>query len=246
MRSEPPFPFNLQNFSFFLDIDGTLAEIARLPELAVVSPETQNILALLFKITDGALAVVSGRQLDDIDRMIGLPFLPAAGIHGAQLRLPGKPILLNDSCTAELDDVHIRLREGLHDVEGILWERKPLSVAIHYRAIPNESQRIIALAHQVVKNRPGLKVITGKMIVEILPASSDKGQAVTQLMSYPPFKGRTPFFAGDDTTDEDAFIAINSMDGISAKIGSGPSIAKFGFENSEALRAWLARLITAV
>lgn len=243
MRCAPPTLHDLKRHALFFDIDGTLADIAPTPDLAMVSEQTRDVVTRLLVMNGGAVALISGRQLSDIDRMVGLANLPAAGIHGAQMRAPGGAVVTDDALAREIGVLDEALRPRLAGMSGVTVERKPMSIAMHYRAQPSRDAEVAALAAELVRERPGLKYMIGKMIVEILPAAADKGSAIAKLMQQVPFAGRIPLFAGDDTTDEDGFIAVNGMSGISIKIGHGPSSARFGFDEPEDFRAWLATLV---
>ena len=245
MRREPPFLSDLAKFALFLDIDGTISDIAPAPELALVSQQTRDVLVRLHRNALGALAVISGRQLADIDRLIGIPRLPAAGIHGAELRRSDGVIERSGGDAIDIGAIDSSLRIRFAKHAGIVIERKPLAVAIHYRADPGCGPLVIDAARDIVNANPALKSLAGKMIVEILPATIDKGSAVARLMALAPFSGRIPVFAGDDTTDEDAFRVVNAADGISVKIGDGTSDANYGFQGAEDFRCWLAAVAAA-
>ena len=246
MRREPELPEDIGKYALFLDFDGTLAEIAPQPWLASLDPDTARTLAALWQRVDGALALISGRELDDIDAMVGLPQLPAAGIHGAQLRSPGGQVATEDWMRAEIDEVEADLRNGIQSFEGLLLERKPVAVAVHYRGNPGREEEIRALAARIVRPHPHLKCLSGRKIVEILPARVDKGRAIARLMELPPFFGRIPLFAGDDITDEDGLVAVKALGGIAIKIGGGPSVADYGFPTGERFRHWLHQLALQV
>ncbi|MFN0218836.1 MAG: trehalose-phosphatase [Hyphomicrobium sp.] len=246
MRSEPPLPSDLQKFAFFVDIDGTLADIAVAPHLARVPLETRQALSTIFERSSGALAIVSGRQLADIDRLLGMTELPAAGIHGAQLRLATGHLQTVDARPSDFDVIDRTLQAHLAQFPDIMIERKPLSIAVHYRAAPDLGVFVKDLADTLLAQHPRLKVVSGKMIVEMLPATADKGSAVSRLMSEEPFRGRIPVFAGDDITDEDAFNVINGLQGLSVKIGPGLSVARYGFDDSNGFRNWLAEIASLI
>ncbi len=242
MRREPDYPKDFYSYALFLDFDGTLADIAPAPWLAQLEPGMRETIEILRQQFQGAVAVVSGRQIEDIDAMLGIPGIPAAGIHGAQLRMPNGFVIVDDAMRLEFDSLEANLRAGIVDFEGLLLERKPVSVAVHYRGNPAREAEIRALAAQLVRPRPHLKCLSGRKIVEILPHGVDKGKAIARLMQSPPFQGRIPVFAGDDVTDEDGLAAVNALGGISIKIGPGASSANFGFENGARFRAWLRTL----
>ena len=242
MRGAPPPIADLLSHAIFLDLDGTLADIAPRPSMATVPHPTVEALSRLSKRLDGALAVVSGRQLEEIDGLIGLSGLAAAGIHGAQLRTADGLTVLDSRLAAQISDIESKLVGRLGRDVGIMLERKPLSVAVHYRADPSRHEELEMLAADLVRDQPGLKYLTGKRVIEILPASADKGKAIRQFMQVVPFRGRVPVFAGDDVTDEDGFDVVNALGGISIKIGDGPTKAEYGFASVLHFREWLGRV----
>ncbi|HMN37904.1 MAG TPA: trehalose-phosphatase [Hyphomicrobium sp.] len=236
---------NSSRLAVFLDIDGTLADIVATPSQAKVPHATRRNVEALARRLDGAVALISGRHLDDIDAMTGLGQIAAAGIHGAQLRT-ANGVSLPDRLGADLvSRVEGVLADRIGGLSGVFIERKPLSVAVHYRACPDNEEVIVRAARDIVAGHTALKYITGKRVVEILPAVASKGAAIAHFMELEPFKGRIPLFAGDDVTDEDGFMLVNAMDGISIKIGEGPSRAAFGFETAAAFRRWLDTLASA-
>lgn len=241
MKRTPPPRLTLSKHALFLDIDGTLADITPTPSQAFVESATISELNTLAGQLGGALAIVSGRQLQDIDGLIGLPRLCAAGTHGAQLRTPRGTTVLSSAPSELFRQVGKTLLARTLGLDGIVIEQKLLAVAVHYRANPSLEDRIRKVAAEVAGQYKDLTVIEGKFIAEILPRAVDKGIAITELMKSPPFAGRVPVFAGDDVTDEDGFKVVNDMEGISIKIGSGPSRATYGLDTSVSLRRWLSR-----
>lgn len=242
MRREPDYPKDFESHALFLDFDGTLADLAPAPWLTQLEPGVRETLETLRQQFHGAVAVVSGRQIEDIDAMLGVPGIPAAGIHGAQLRLADGLLWVDDAMREDFDVLEGELRALIGNFEGLLLERKPVSVAVHYRGNPEREAEIHGLAAAAVQSRPHLKCLPGNKVVEILPRGVDKGKAIARLLQSPPFQGRIPVFAGDDVTDEDGLAAVNALGGVSIKIGPGASSAKFGFEDGARFRAWLKAL----
>lgn len=242
MPLEPPHPRQLHRHALFLDLDGTLADIVSRPSLATIAADTRRTLGLLFAQLGGALAVVSGRELAQIDSLVGRARIAAAGIHGAELRTADGVVTLDDTLAGELIAVESELRTQIRDLDGVTLEIKPISIAIHFRASPQSEARVAALAARIVGARSHLKYLKGNKVAEILPAGIDKGRAIMKLMRTHPFHGRVPIFAGDDVTDEDGFEAVNAMDGISIKIGPGPTLATYGFADAVGFRNWLESL----
>lgn len=243
MTTEPPHITALSSVAIFLDIDGTLAEIAPSPHLATIDATTLSTVKSLHRACNGALAFVSGRHLADIDRLTGLPDIAAAGIHGAQMRLGSGTISQLDTLSDEIAKVEQNLRRECPPHFGVEIERKPLSVAVHFRGNPDVEDIVKAAARRVLSQTSNIKMISGKKIVELLPSGVDKGIAITRFMQHPPFLGRHPLFAGDDETDEDAFKVVNAAGGTAIKIGPEPTCAPCRFLTPSAFRHWLSSLI---
>lgn len=245
MRSQPGQFATVDGYAFFFDIDGTLAEIAPSPGAAVIDAETLVAIGLLRDKTGGAVALVSGRQIAEIDRLTGLPDLFLAGVHGAEIRDASGNVSSAASPPDVLREICKSATARFADLDGVLIETKPVSVALHYRLRPAAAADIAAFADEVVRRHPQFKRLSGKMIDEIVPRSVDKGSAILDLLSRPPFLNRTPVFVGDDVTDEDGFAAVNSRDGLSIKIGDGHSLARYGFESAKDFRDWLRAIASA-
>lgn len=232
---------DLSGYALFLDIDGTLADIVATPSQARVPREAVTAIEVLAHHLDGAVALISGRHLDDIDAMTGLQKISAAGIHGAQMRTMQGFNAHDRTIADRIASVQSVLEARVGAMAGVLIERKPLSVAVHYRACPQNESAIVSISREIVAGHAALKYIIGKCVVEILPAVANKGAAIAHFMRLEPFNGRIPLFAGDDVTDEDGFDLVNSMNGVSIKIGDGPSRAVFGFETAAEFRQWLVQ-----
>lgn len=241
--THPPFDLSPDGTAFFLDFDGTLAEIVDDPEAVSLSPARISLLAKLSDHVGGALAVISGRSIDQLDRFLEPLRLPLAGVHGREIR-DGAGHLRR----ADMDDAVIGAVADLADRfsaarPGLLVERKPASVAIHYRTAPRFADEAIDFAARHAAERPDLKLLHGKMVVEIAAGHRTKGDAIAEFMREPPFEGRRPVFAGDDVTDEDGFQAVARHGGIAVKIGRGPTAARWRLEDADSLHLWLDRLI---
>jgi trehalose 6-phosphate phosphatase len=224
--------------ALFLDFDGTLAEFADRPDDVVVDSLLVRQIERLCDQLGGALAVVTGRALEDIDRLLAPAHLLGAGLHGAQLRLPDgerwpKPLLRNaDALIASL--------HALLPVDSAIWiENKRAAVAVHYRLAPNRRSEILR-AVRIVAAEHGLDTVDGKLVFELRIPEIDKGRAIQSMLLVPPFKGRRPVFVGDDTTDEDGFAAVEGAGGFSVKVGIGPSGAQFRLDDVPDVHRWLA------
>jgi trehalose 6-phosphate phosphatase len=228
--------------ALFLDVDGTLVEIAAQPHEVVLAPELKSVLVQLQTALDGAMALVSGRSIADVDRLCEPLCFPVAGQHGIERRdAQGRQHVLQ-GCDPDFEQARnwMRHRIGLHP--GLLLEDKGLSLALHYRNAPE-------LAGQVkdwmwgIMDRLGDRyhLQEGKMVMEIKPAGMDKGRAIAAFMDEVPFCGRRPVFIGDDLTDEDGFAMINQLKGHSLKVGPGPTAACFRLSTPAAVASWLYR-----
>ncbi len=233
----PPPATDLAAAALFLDFDGTLAPIAPRPNLAAMSEPTRAMLVRLLRRTEGALAILSGRALADLDRMLAPLVLPAAGSHGLERRsLAGvTQRIVASGAVAEASQAMIAFG-GAH---GLLVERKPAGAALHYRDRPDLEAACRAFADRAAA-RPGLRTVHGDMIAEVSLAAADKGSALAAFMAEPPFRGRMPIVAGDDVTDEDAFRAARSMGGLAIKIGPGATAATHRAASIEDFLNWLA------
>ncbi|HUF87685.1 MAG TPA: trehalose-phosphatase [Thermohalobaculum sp.] len=225
-----------------LDFDGTLVAIADQPGGVVLKQHTVRTLARLETLLGGAVAIVSGRSIEDIDRIFA-PRRPAvAGIHGLERRDGGGRRHGGDYDRAALDAIATRLGDAIADRPGLVLERKPGSVALHYRQCPELEAFCLEQARDIAARHPDARLLSGKMVVEIKLGARTKADAVTDFMAEPPFAGRTPLYAGDDVTDEDAFRAVAGLGGISIKIGCGETVALYCVPDTEAFLDWLGDL----
>jgi trehalose 6-phosphate phosphatase len=224
----------------FLDFDGTLAPIVPRPEQAAIAAETRAAVARLIELTGGALAILSGRDLADLDRMLA-PLCPAAAAsHGVVLRDGAGRLRRDDGAAARLAAA-ISEMEDFAAPRDLLVERKAGAVTVHYRNHPDAGGAARALVDRIVSGSQGLRAIHGNMVSEVAVAEANKGRALDAFMSEPPFAGRTPFMAGDDTTDEDAFEAAQRLGGLALKIGDGPSAARLRVAGIGCFLDWLHR-----
>lgn len=228
--------------ALFLDFDGTLADIVDTPGAVTVHPAMPDLLARLDRSTGGAVAIVTGRAIDDVDRFLAPLQLPMAGVHGMQRRGAGGDLVAVPVDEHAMATVRRRLEEASAAMPGTLVETKPGSVVLHYRRRPELAAECIDAAHMATKGIEGLQILHGKMVVEIKTGGATKGDAVAAFMVEAPFHGRVPVFAGDDVTDEDAFQEVARRSGVSIKIGDGDTAAKFRTDGTTAFRRWLSEL----
>jgi trehalose 6-phosphate phosphatase len=236
----PPPPSS--DWAYFLDVDGTLIPLASSPSDVRLSPATHAAVRALQMRAQGALALVSGRSLSDLDRLFGEPALAAAGQHGLERRGADGQRTCVETSPQHLDRARARLRGLVARHDGLLVEDKGMSIALHYRAAP----RLAGYAHRTMRalslDLGGTFCIqAGKRVVELRPASFDKGDAIAAFMNDVPFRGRVPVFIGDDATDEHGFARVNGLGGHSIKVGAGPTQARWRLRDVAAVHDWLRR-----
>jgi trehalose 6-phosphate phosphatase len=231
-----------QRSALFLDFDGTLADLAPEPQAVRVAPELVPTLRQMHQRLSGALAVVSGRPIVEIDRFLAPLRLPVAGVHGAERRHANQVEAIAAPALAEIEAVAAALVER-HP--GVRMERKAAALALHYRQAPAAQQACLAAMRRAVGDRTDLSVLVGKCVVEVKPARVDKGRAVEAFLARPPFAGRTPVFVGDDVTDEAGFAAAVRAGGHAVKVGAGPTQAAHRVDSPAALLDGLRRWLQA-
>ncbi|OZI63270.1 trehalose-phosphatase [Bordetella genomosp. 11] len=234
---------NVGRHALLFDLDGTLAPIAATPQQAHVPAETIDVLERLGKVTGGAVAIVSGRPLAQIDALVHPLVLPGAGLHGAQWREPDGTLHEMPVDTAAVARMVESLAPLAERWPGTQLEHKGLSLAFHYRNAPDLEQEVRIAADMAMQPHADRFVLQpGKMVVEIKPRHASKAAAISRLMGMAPFAGRVPVFAGDDLTDEAGFQAVKAIGGVTIKIGEGDSVADWRFPTPAALAGWLALL----
>lgn len=235
----------LSALALFLDVDGTLLEIAARPQAVSVPDDLRNLLGALHRDSGGAVALVSGRAIGDLDALFAPLTLPTAGLHGFEHRaaaggcrrrsLPSK---------AALESARDAMLHLAHQHAGLLVEDKRFALALHYRGAPHlEDAAVNAMQDVVARIGDELELQRGKMVVELRPAGATKAKAVAAFLEEAPFADRLPIFIGDDLTDEPAFELVNARQGLSVVVGaSRPSAARAHLPDVAAVRAWLALL----
>jgi len=224
--------------ALFLDFDGTLVDIAAQPDHVRLEAEVARDLQALQQALGGALALVTGRALADIEPHLH-PWQPALACeHGAHWREAGAAELRCAPALA-LQPVVQALQDWAAQYPGLLVEPKRAGVALHYRQAPHLQALCHGTLQQLLEQVPDAELLTGKCVFEIKPAGSDKGRAVQRFLQAPPFAGRVPVFVGDDVTDEAAFAAVQAAGGIGIKVGTGDSQAQARLASPDAVRAWL-------
>jgi trehalose 6-phosphate phosphatase len=235
----PPPPAPAPDWALFLDIDGCLLDFAESPDAVVVPTALPSDLEALAGRLGGAVALISGRAIGNIDRLFGPSRWPVAGLHGLELRSDARVVDAppTPSGWASVREGAARLVDA-HP--GTLLEDKGAALALHWRKTPEAAAALRAFAESTLTRLPGYRLQPGDHVIEIRPDAGDKGTAIIALLEEPPFRGRLPVFVGDDVTDESGFAAINARNGLSVLVGHrAPSCARYALPDPAAVRAWL-------
>jgi trehalose 6-phosphate phosphatase len=231
-----------ERIALFLDFDGTLVAIADRPDEVQLDLSTRKALMHLDTLLGGALAIITGREIATVDRFLDPLRLSIAGVHGLTRR-------------DAQGNTHAPAIDGgfVSAIEQALWpllakhpalflEYKYGAVALHYRSHPELEKDCIALMYKALDDLPGVELKRGKMVVEAKAVGGNKGAAIADYLNEKPFAGRRAVFAGDDVTDEDAFLLVNARDGISIKVGPGETHATYRAAGTAEFLEWLRQL----
>jgi trehalose 6-phosphate phosphatase len=227
--------------ALFLDVDGTLLEIAATPDRVRVPASLRNTLQLSCDRENGAFALLSGRSLDDLDEMFAPCVFPASGKHGLEVRLPSGKVIRPNIDPSVLDPARRWLGILQKDNRGLLLEDKGIALTMHYRLAPKLAPEVeVVMNEMVVELGEAFIVRAGKCVYEIMPRGFDERSAIHLLMQEREFAGRTPVFVGDDPCDEIGFQAVNEMGGHSIRVGNlEQTTARYRFSSVSTVVAWL-------
>ncbi|AEK61313.1 Trehalose-6-phosphate phosphatase [Collimonas fungivorans Ter331] len=229
--------------ALFLDFDNTLVDFAPLPESVVLPPDLITTLQRLQHAANGALAIVSGRPLKQIDHFLSPLRLPVAGVHGAERRsADGR---MTQLAVPDIERLLVCLQPLTLQHAGLLLEVKRGALALHYRRAPHLEQICVQAMSEALAHEQGFSLLRGNMVVEAKAADADKGKAIAAFMEEAPFAGRRPLFIGDDITDEVGFAWVQSetAGGLGIKVGLGPSLARARIASPAAVRSMLAQVL---
>ena len=237
----PALDFN-QPIALFLDVDGTLLEFCNNPDDVYPGVELNLILKSLSSLLKGALALVTGRRVLEIDRIFHPLQLPVGGQHGLEHRdAEGNFKLVKNLKFPENIRSQIQCFGEIYPECAI--EDKSLTMAIHYRRAPKLEEKVLKFVNKLIEGEKHFHAISGNMVIEIKPLGVDKGQSIALFMENEPFVDKLPIFIGDDVTDEDGFRYINANNGISIKVGTRTSsLAGYNLNNVNAVHDWLRSL----
>src|SRR2546423_4866225 len=231
--------------AILLDIDGTLLDLMPAPREVWVPPGLAKTLTRLLERTSGALALVSGRSLNDIDLIFAPEQFPAVGGHGAEMRLESDSEAVAIHAPPMDKELKRRLAAIAKLSPGILLEDKGYSLALHYRLAPHAEKAIYAAVSLIRADLPNapIEVMPGKCVCEIKHSGFNKASGVIELMTHDPFKGRRPIFIGDDVTDESVFAIMPELRGLAFSVGRRAKGVVSHFDEPRDVRQWLARLV---
>ena len=236
----PPIPSHI---ALMLDVDGTLLDIAQRPQEVFVPKTLRETLARLQRRLDGAICFISGRPLEDLDRLFAPLQLPAVGGHGAEIRFPDDRVVRRT-----LRPFGLELKSQFYEIAklgpGIIVEDKDFSIALHYRLAPQLGGQVMDAVADIWERagKGALEILPGKSVVEVKPRGYDKGSGLREMMRHEPFTGRRPIFIGDDTTDHAAFAALPDFKGLGFSVGGIVAGASFNFDGPDDVRLWLNQL----
>lgn len=229
--------------ALFLDFDGTMVDIAPQPHAVEVPQPLILLLQDVHRYLHGAVAVISGRPIAQLDAFLQPLKMAAAGVHGAERRgADGRLHLLN---THPLDHVEEAACELAAQHPGLIVENKRGSLALHYRMAPELEALCVKTMEDAVAESPGLTLLRGKMVIEAKPGGASKGRAIEDFLEEAPFAGRKPVFIGDDVTDEAGFSTVQRLGGVGIKVGEGRSVALRRLSDPGALRRELEATLAA-
>lgn len=244
----------LSEFAFFFDLDGTLLDLAQTPDGVLVESGLQENLKYLYRQTDGAVAIVTGRSIEFVDQLFPQHPFCVAGLHGAELRSASGSAVPSDSAVSRPQESGEAYSKALQhakskaaDLAGVIFEDKGAAFALHYRKAPDMAKlvdHIMQSALSLAGDAYELQI--GKFVCELKPAGADKAMAVRRLMTTAPFVEKAPIALGDDVTDEAMFDQVNRMGGVSIRVSSSidgnKTVASMVIASPKLMRNWIGSL----
>jgi trehalose 6-phosphate phosphatase len=246
--ARPPPVLRLDGCALFLDLDGTLLELAPRPDAVSVEPGLLELLRALVRRSGGALAVVSGRSIATLDTLLDPVRLPLSGMHGFERRdATGVRVSRPPPNLEALQEARYLMARWVAREPRLVIEDKGLALALHYRQAPQLEAEVVSSV-TAIASRPGsgLRAQRGRLVVELTPDTASKATAIAEFMHEQPFAGRRPVYVGDDLTDEPAFEWVNAAGGISVAVDiAAPTGARTHLGSVTEVRAWLRALLDA-
>ncbi len=239
--SVPPIPD--RPLALFLDFDGTVVDFAETPDAVIPDPSLTGLLDALHGVLHGAVAIVSGRPIASLDRLLSPLTLPTAGLHGLERRTATGRFHSAPTSPPWRVPMRVALEHFVSGRPGLLLEDKGTSLALHYRRAPHHEAEVRSLMDSLVRTlATDATLIDGNAVVEVRPTGLDKASAVAAFLAEPPFAGRCPVYLGDDTTDRVAMRASEDHGGIAIAVGHQIE-ATWRLSTPSHVRAWLTTLI---
>jgi trehalose 6-phosphate phosphatase len=237
--TNPSVPSVESRQALFLDLDGTLIEFRNDPTAVRADTALTDAVAACSRHLGGALALVSGRRISDLDVSMAPHRFPAAGLHGLERRDASGNTHAAQVGPEALAGVREKVRTALADEPGVRIEDKGVTLAIHFRTAPERSSTVRSVAQHILADiGPAYRLLDGSGVLELLPSSASKGDAVRAFMAEPPFSGRRPVFVGDDITDLEGFQAVREMGGFGIAVGRRVD-AEYRLADVAHVRRWL-------
>jgi trehalose 6-phosphate phosphatase len=236
-------PHAVPQLAIFTDFDGTLVELAETPDQIEVDDSLPSQLERAMRELDSAFAVLTGREIADIDKYLAPLHLPVAGAHGTQRRRADGVVEATDpAAILGAEEIAHMLEPLVAAHPELLLETKEGAVALHYRQAPQLDIEVRSAMEEAVRSVPDFALVPGKMVLEARPRGVNKGEALRAFMREEPFVGRIPIFIGDDVTDEDAFIAAQELGGVGIKLGEGETAARMRIPDVASVHALIRGL----
>jgi len=232
-------------YCLFLDVDGALLDIAPTPDSVRVDAALVDLLRELDCAFDGALALISGRPIVEVDDLFEPLFLSVAGVHGCERRDASGHWYRPSFASSDLDPVRVELRDLLKQFHGTLLEDKGCALAVHFRQAPYLEEKLKLLLSTCVSRTREYELLEGDHVIEIKPAAHSKATAIEAFMQESPFAGRCPVYIGDDKSDLDGFAAVRRFKGRAISVGTRV-VADKCLESPTAVREWLESLLIKV
>ncbi|WEK05139.1 MAG: trehalose-phosphatase [Candidatus Devosia phytovorans] len=229
--------------AIFTDFDGTLVELAATPDAVEVDGSLPEQLERAMRELDSAFAVITGREIADIDKFLAPLHLPIAGAHGTQRRrADGFVETVDPAAVLGAEEIAHAVQPLVETNPSLVLETKEGAVALHYRQAPELEDAVRNAMEEAVAGVPDFALVPGKMVLEARPRGVNKGEALRAFMREEPFLGRTPIFIGDDVTDEDAFLAAQDLGGVGIKLGDGDTVARMRIPDVASVHALIRGL----
>jgi trehalose 6-phosphate phosphatase len=235
-------PLSDAPIALFLDVDGTLLDLAARPDDVVTPNGLVATLRGVERRLAGALALISGREIEDLDRLFRPLRLRASGVHGAETRFePDGPVTPAPEAIELPLPLWMALTREVAAFPGAFAENKRFSFVVHYRLAPTAEGPLRQVVKRLIGSSPiRVEAMDARCAIELKAPAHDKGRAIATFLAQPAFRGRAPVFVGDDTTDESGFAVVAARGGAAYSVGGWRPGVTGLFADPRAVRDWLA------